>query len=302
MKSPGLAAFLSFVLPGLGQLYAGRSARGAGVFVAATAAALFLPRLLGPAWALINFAAAWDAYRCAKEASGAAPAAPATEASAGLTYGWAAARFTLLLPVALLCALFVGQGLVGVSRLTPAVLPMFAVTVLPAYAAAAFGVWACWRELRLTTRVLGGQERVPAEAMAGWLKTAAVLGVVAGLGFAMVYPTFKNLFRYSAEAKIKGDLGRVRLAAQAYQRAHGAPPAALDALFPSEGLVQMPRLWPRFSKSAHEPTDEIESYSALESRDTGRWAYARGESVPDGWRIYIDCTHQDSRGAQWSSF
>lgn len=65
-KSPGVAAFLSFLIPGVGQIYAGKAGRGAVVFIGAVVLLFFsvflylIPSLLYWLWNI------YDAYAQAR--------------------------------------------------------------------------------------------------------------------------------------------------------------------------------------------------------------------------------------------
>jgi hypothetical protein len=64
MPSPGIAAVLAVLLPGLGHLYAGRLAAGAGWFLAVSFGywAILVPGLL------LHVISVWAAFRIAEDA------------------------------------------------------------------------------------------------------------------------------------------------------------------------------------------------------------------------------------------
>jgi TM2 domain-containing membrane protein YozV len=64
--SPGVAAVLSVLIPGLGQVYAGRRGAGAGWFLATGFAywAILIPGFLVHAFCV------WSAYECARDFRG----------------------------------------------------------------------------------------------------------------------------------------------------------------------------------------------------------------------------------------
>lgn len=67
---------------------------------------------------------------------------------------------------------------------------------------------------------------------------------------------------------------------------------------PLEALQDPPVLWnTMFSDMPHEQGAGLMLVSARQPRDSGYWAYDR-----ESGRVYIDCTHRDSRGTVWTSY
>lgn len=310
MKSPGLAAFLTLILPGLGQIYSGRVVRGVSLcaaavvvsFVGAELDALLKTRifsgLLGPASYLVI---AWDAYACAKEAAAAEGRDAAETPSRPLLWSWIVTRAAILVPVVLISLALLwttaGSGVRSFSgaRNFFTSFPSLLAGVL----GAGFGAWLAGRGLRLTYRVALGRERVPASSMLDWLSTISVLGLVLGILFLVVYPGFSGLFRKSAEGKIKGDLAGLRAAVEYYRKAKGAYPLRLEQV---ARLAPIPMLWPSGSGVPHDANNEVVVRGSRGSGDSGHWGYVADKSAADFGRVYVDCTHTDTRGSAWTSY
>lgn len=283
-KSPVLAAVLSFFLPGVGHFYCGSWKRGA-LFLFAGVAAFALKFVVGPfAGKIFTFAvdawAAYDAWHLAVPASApgadsaeAAPA-PAAEPPGPLLWTWALVRALWISGT----VLFFGG--VGVGGIVVAMGSGAYLGALTSTAPAALLFVLCWLAGRSTWRVMKGVETVSPSAVRAEL-AAAILGVsFAAAMLAIVWPSFSQLVRKSAEGDMKGSLGLMRDAAQ-----RGVPPPVV------------PDLWKQ-GKQPHPRTNETITLPDATPTDSGKWASVAGSSTT----IFIDCTHTDSRGTAWNSY
>lgn len=152
-----------------------------------------------------------------------------------------------------------------------------------------------------------------------------IIGVVALIAAALLaadaYPTSSSRLEayvqhssvahrveHAAEGGTLGKLGMLRSARTSYAIANkGASPADLNAL--SAGgkyLPEPPVLWLGNDGARvnvpHEPTTEYAYYPTRSLKDSGKWAFVNGRDDKDYGEIYIDCTHTDTKGTQWSSY
>lgn len=75
--------------------------------------------------------------------------------------------------------------------------------------------------------------------------------------------------------------------------------AALKEGAPLDVLQEPPVLWGARLGAVmpHEPNNALSLRSDRKPSDTGYWAYDRATG-----RVYIDCTHTDSRGTVWTAY
>ena len=65
---------------------------------------------------------------------------------------------------------------------------------------------------------------------------------------------------------------------------------------------------PTVKTGHHDKTNEVQIYMGEvcanygQLRDTGRWGYVADPNAPCNGKIFVDCTHTDSRGKSWHSY
>jgi TM2 domain-containing membrane protein YozV len=303
--SAAFAVVASLLIPGAGQLYAGRPLRGAGAFLGyhfLTYSVMFLqiPLLYFAVVYGLRGLIVYDAYRCAEakaetERSLPEPAGPAPLPTRAL---WTLMRlpWSSLAPGAF--AWFVADAALdslGRGRRGDA-----ALTGLIAAFAAILALWA----LCGTWRVASGREIREASWLSGESQLAAIIYLVAGILFAMIFPSFKSLMRVSAEGAAKGNLGALRASALSYRNAHGgAPPPGPEALFPAAHLTESPALKWNSMGRYHPESADFSVLAASAPADSGKWAFVVDPSSPPlSGAVFIDCTHTDNRGRQWHQY
>ena len=137
--------------------------------------------------------------------------------------------------------------------------------------------------------------------------------VLLGLVAALAMPKFGNMKGLADEGSAKGRLGMLRSATAIYYGdTEGNYPADLNAL--------VPKYLPEFAAagvSTHPGVAGVEIYGAevcsgskepgqdlvaAKLRDTGKWGYVVAPKAPCDGTVFIDCTHNDSKGRAWYSY
>lgn len=59
---------------------------------------------------------------------------------------------------------------------------------------------------------------------------------------------------------------------------------------------------PRKPDVPHPSTEEIEYFESFLPKDTGKWGYVNNPKDAGFGTLFIDCTHTDSNGRNWSLF
>jgi type II secretory pathway pseudopilin PulG len=127
----------------------------------------------------------------------------------------------------------------------------------------------------------------------------AVLGIMA----AIAIPSFAKLSTRSKEGAAMGRLGSLRAATAIYYGDHdGKYPADLSQLTEAAQGPGVPN---------HASASGVEVYGAevcsgskqfgqeivgAKLRDTGKWGYVADEKAPCYGQVFIDCTHNDTKG------
>jgi hypothetical protein len=143
-------------------------------------------------------------------------------------------------------------------------------------------------------------DRIFPEPSAAWWQ-AIWIALVVLLPYLLIWPHAKDLWRYSGEGANKGGLALLRGAAESYKAAAGEYPPDIAALQRKGFIREVPRLWDsRFAGFEHAATSAAVVYAAPEPRDSGAWAFVPVKGAAP--RIFIDCTHKDSRGTPWSAY
>lgn len=133
---------------------------------------------------------------------------------------------------------------------------------------------------------------------------------IGGLAFVFVFRGSRNA--PTGERDQVPKLGEIRSALAVYHGEHeGAFPERFDALL-EDGrfLSRVPTLWSVDNDHffvhrplvPHDDTTGVAEYAEKTSRDSGKWGYVANKASPDWGHVFIDCTHQDSRGEPFSSY
>jgi len=209
-------------------------------------------------------------------------------------------RLFWLLPLTLL-------GLVCIEAIGFALLALFrpgdsfigrlgSLAYIAGYGAIVYAAYRSWK-----TTVLAIKGKVVLSVRRNLYGALAALGT-ALLLFAVAYPKYQSLLRYSAGGRQRGELSVIRSQLEEYKSSLGTYPEKPEAV----GLIVSscsPRgLW-QDKLYPHPPGVGVEYYPEAESRDSGKWAYVNNPASADFGRFYIDCAHQDpDRGEPWSSY
>lgn len=99
----------------------------------------------------------------------------------------------------------------------------------------------------------------------------------------------------------KGNLGAIRSALSIYYGdMEGVYPADLRSLtVDGKYLSSIPEV---AARPRHAATSEIEHYPARVPGDTGKWGYANDPAHEDFGKLWVDCTHTDTKGLLWTSY
>ncbi len=297
------------MLPGAGQLYAGRSVRAVGVFLvnyAGQHAAYSLGALISSSWGpmamltsmlLLHGAAAWDAWRVA-ELAAAAEAAEPPPAVAGAAWraGWVLVRLPWILGiVAVYGFYFLILSTAGPNS------NKFSLAVVHLLLAGVFLGLAGFASAH-TFLVASGRRPYPLGALQAEISGSCVIYAIIGLMLAIAWPMFSDMHRRSGEGAMKGRLATIRMEAKVFETKHGRPPGTLDELV-ADKRSEAPyplvtELWPTKSNRWHQRADA--GFVLLPGRttsDSGLWALDPGTTT-----FFIDCTHTDSKGSVWTAY
>lgn len=257
------------------------------------------------AFAIIGWVAAVgfiarDAWFCAK----AEALKETAELSAGvkprrwLLWVWAACRalWIILLP-----------SLFGIGMLYAAVVHAWTGHLLAALisgASAAIPLTIAWLAGSETWRVVTGAVAVTEGSLVTEIGTTVIVTGICALLVAITIPYFSNIFRYSAEGGIKGNLGELRQAVGRYRLEHeGRSPDSIGAMVEAKTIPEIPGLWRKFDEIPHTHTAEAAVVESRAATDSGRWTFVVSPSSPSlTGTIFIDCTHTDTRGRFWSEY
>ncbi len=209
-------------------------------------------------------------------------------------------RFCWLLPLTLVALFSLWGAFMSVVWLFSPAVPVFG-RLLAIVSAAAYGaiVYAGYRAWKITVLALRGQAELSrSRNLYGALAALAALLLL----FAVAYPKFQELMRYSAGGRQKGDLYLIREQLEEYKRAHGQYPAGPEEVGVIVSSCSPRGLW-QDKLFPHPPSGEVEYYPSAGDRDSGNWAYVNDPASPDFGRFYIDCRHPEQNWARpWSSF
>jgi uncharacterized RDD family membrane protein YckC/type II secretory pathway pseudopilin PulG len=135
--------------------------------------------------------------------------------------------------------------------------------------------------------------------------------VVLGIAAAIAIPKFSQLSTLAGEGAAKGRLGSLRSSLSIYYGdTEGHYPADLNALVPKYlPSIDSP------SVASHPGAAGVELYGAeacggpkgtdidpAKLRDTGKWGYVVAPKAPCDGTVFVDCTHQDTKGKPWYTY
>src|SRR5262249_26496258 len=121
-------------------------------------------------------------------------------------------------------------------------------------------------------------------------------------------PQFANLVSKSQEGRTKANLGTIRSALSIYYGdtegwyPNGAATTNLPALAVGQRYLQaVPNAdLPKTTNSVGHAAIATEANA---STDAGGWNYDNAGSTSNTWgRVLVNCSHNDLRGVQWSSY
>ncbi|MDP3543551.1 MAG: RDD family protein [Elusimicrobiota bacterium] len=195
-----------------------------------------------------------------------------------------------------------------------------AILVALGYVIAAFSDKRALHDYVAGTRVVYvdgvGAGRKAVFAFLGVLAVVVPLSTVGALGALGIggFGKFKALSVRSGEGATKGGLGSLRSASAIYYGdMEGRYPASLEALIDPRYIEAMPKT----KLADHKETDVWTAYGAevcgakkeygheidaTKLKDTGGWGYA-ADPGSDCWgQIFVDCTHEDTKGTPWPEY
>jgi prepilin-type N-terminal cleavage/methylation domain-containing protein len=126
----------------------------------------------------------------------------------------------------------------------------------------------------------------------------AIIGILA----AIAIPKFAELIRKSKEGACKGNLGAIRSALGIYYGDMDGqyPDNLLPLTVNSKYLAALP---PAHAPNYHAPTtsQQVTRISAVPS-DYGGWMYDDISASGSYGKVFVNCTHTDTKGAVWSEY
>jgi uncharacterized RDD family membrane protein YckC len=161
-----------------------------------------------------------------------------------------------------------------------------------------------------------GKGRKAAFAALGVLSILLVIGSIGAMAFtgAGAFGKFKTLKLKSGEGATKGNLGSLRSAISIYYGdMEGQYPATLDALVGPKWIAAIPqtKLADHAETAAWTPygaevctgkTEYGSEIDATKLKDTGGWGYVADPQAKCWGTIFVDCTHQDTKGRRWPEY
>lgn len=125
----------------------------------------------------------------------------------------------------------------------------------------------------------------------------SILSILASIAL----PRFTQTIQKANEAATRGRLLASRSALSIYY-------AELEGFYPSDltpltepGSRYLSRFGPVFT-AAHGNNSNITYTSAFDSVDNGGWAYVNNMTDTDWGKIWVQCTHIDTRGKAWNQY
>lgn len=126
----------------------------------------------------------------------------------------------------------------------------------------------------------------------------AIIGILA----AVAIPKFADLIRKSSEGATKGSLGAIRSAVSIYYGdLEGTYPTTLEQLTAAgKYLATMPK-----AKTPPFHTDTagtINPAAPFTPTDVGGWMFANVVTDANYGTVWVNCSHTDTKNAQWTSY
>ena len=135
----------------------------------------------------------------------------------------------------------------------------------------------------------------------------AIIGILASVAV----PKFADLINKSREGSTKGNLSQIRSALSIYYADNeGRYPAGLsgtDVSFLRDTLTANSKYlkgWPgAYISPNHTQSETVNGLdSVADMADTGSWGYVVNSADNDWGKIFIECSHSDTKGILWSSY
>ncbi|MBI4679530.1 MAG: RDD family protein [Elusimicrobia bacterium] len=129
------------------------------------------------------------------------------------------------------------------------------------------------------------------------------LAAIVAIAF-IAFSALGGMPKLAGEGAGKGSLGAIRSAlAIYYGDMEGQYPTELDALtVGGKYLVVLPVAK---TPPLHPDSNRVYGFpsrSQASSSDSGGWAYVNNPQDPDFGSVWVDCTHQDSKGTVWNAY
>ncbi|MCX5794302.1 MAG: type II secretion system protein [Elusimicrobia bacterium] len=110
------------------------------------------------------------------------------------------------------------------------------------------------------------------------------------------------VFRKAKEGGTQGNLGAIRSAIQTYYADQASTfPSSLSAL--TAGGQYLGAFPPAVLVGYHQDSNSIREGSAASViNDAGGWAYDNDSSDADFGKLWVNCTHTDTKGSVWTAY
>jgi general secretion pathway protein G len=127
-----------------------------------------------------------------------------------------------------------------------------------------------------------------------------VVIVILGILSAVIAPRIPSFTRKAKEGKTKGNLATLRSTINIYY-------ADNEGIYPTDTLGCLAPKYLRKTPDCdlppyHPKNNTVVAGSGIGDSDMGHWQYNRNITGTHWGNIWIECQHQDSSGAHWSSY
>lgn len=169
------------------------------------------------------------------------------------------------------------------------------------------------RESRGLHDIIGGTQVVyadPGKKTSTGLIVGIVLGmllcltVVLGIAAAIAIPKFAELVRKSSEGATKGNLGALRASLSIYYGdKEGVYPTDIQEL--TEGGKYLAVIPKAKTPNFHPDSTGVRYFGSLgdqAQQDPGGWGYVNDPESKEFGKIFVNCSHTDSKGVRWDSY
>jgi len=119
----------------------------------------------------------------------------------------------------------------------------------------------------------------------------AIVGILA----AIAIPKFADLVAKSKEAATIGSLQSLRASLEVYKEGHKSYPTRL------EDAWTMKQSFPAAQVKGHAGPGGVENFSNPVGDDAGGWGYVNVSTSPAFGRVFVNCTHTDTKGRRWDT-